>query len=130
MAKPSIPTLFCINAVYGQHAAVCIVSLLVNNPDLSFDIVVVGTEPLGASEDKLKRTVAAFFQLHLEGPMTLGASSGMTLPVQARFITRSIPIRGSGLRISLPPTSIACSISTATWWSVANIAELWNTDLG
>lgn len=55
-----IPTLFCINQTYAQHAAVCIVSLLENNRDLRFEIVVVSTNPLGAAEEKLHQTIERY----------------------------------------------------------------------
>src|ERR1700689_2793501 len=86
MARPSIPTLFCINAAYAQHAGVCIVSLLENNRDSFFEIVVVSTEPLGAGQEKLNRTVSAYDNCTLK-IMHLGASSGMTLPVRALHYT-------------------------------------------
>jgi lipopolysaccharide biosynthesis glycosyltransferase len=128
MAMPSIPTLFCINAVYGQHAAACIVSLLVNNPDLSFDIVIVSTEPLGASEDKLKRTVARFDNCTLK-VMCLDASSGMTLPVRALHYTIDTYTR---LWVA---DFFADDVDRVLYLDsdmvvVAGVGELWNTDLG
>lgn len=128
MPRSSIPTLFCINAVYGQHAAVCIVSLLVNNPKSFFDIVVVSTQPLGAAEEKLKRTVAAFSNCTLK-VMTLGASSGMALPVRALHYTIDTYTRlwvadffGADVdRVLYLDSDMVV---------VANIAALWNTDLG
>src|SRR4029450_1407624 len=37
-----VQLLVCTNSLYLQHVAVCLVSLLVNNPNLFFEIVVVG----------------------------------------------------------------------------------------
>ena len=60
MRSTVIPTLFCINSRYAKHAAVCIVSLLENNPDFFFDLVVVNTGDLGAEAAKLRRTLSAY----------------------------------------------------------------------
>jgi len=128
MARPSVPTLFCINAVYGQHAAACIVSLLVNNPGLFFDIVVVSTEPLGASEAKLKRTVAAYANCTLK-VQCLDASSGLTLPVRALHYTIDTYTR---LWVS---DFFGADVERVLYLDsdmivVGGVAELWNTDLG
>jgi lipopolysaccharide biosynthesis glycosyltransferase len=127
MARPSIPTLFCINASYGQHAAVCIVSLLENNRDSMFDIVVVSTEPLGATAEKLKRSVAPYDNCRLT-TMHLGASSGMTLPVRALHYTMDTYTR---LWVA---EFFGAEVDRVLYLDsdmivVANIAELWNTDV-
>lgn len=128
MPLPSIPTLFCINSAYGQHAAVCIVSLLENNRDRFFEIAVVSTEPLGAAAEKLQRTVRAYDHCSLK-IMHLGASSGMTLPVRALHYTMDTYTRlwvadffGADVdRVLYLDSDMVV---------VANIAELWNTDIG
>jgi lipopolysaccharide biosynthesis glycosyltransferase len=128
MTRPTIPTLFCINATYGQHAAVCIVSLLENNPEAFFEIAVVSTEPLGAAEEKLRRTVGAYENCGLR-VMHLGASSGMTLPVRALHYTMDTYTRlwvadffGADVDYVLYLDSDMVV--------VGNISELWNTDIG
>ena len=57
--------LVCTNALYLQHAVVCLTSLLVNNPDLFFDIVIVRRPLEEIDEDKLRRSLAAFSNLSL-----------------------------------------------------------------
>jgi lipopolysaccharide biosynthesis glycosyltransferase len=52
--------LLCSNALYLQHLAVCLTSLLANNPDLFFDIVVVGRATEELDEAKLRRSLARF----------------------------------------------------------------------
>src|SRR5437868_2980643 len=55
-----VPVLMSTDCRFLQHAAVCLTSLLANNPDLFFDIVIVSrpTEPLDG--DKLRRTLEPF----------------------------------------------------------------------
>jgi len=52
--------LLCTNSLYLQHAAVCLTSLLANNPTLFFDIVIVGRITEALDEDKLRRSLAHF----------------------------------------------------------------------
>lgn len=55
-----VHVLLCVNALYLQHAAVCLTSLLVNNPDLVFDIVVVGRATEDLDRAKLWRSLKRF----------------------------------------------------------------------
>lgn len=55
-----VHTLFCTNALFLQHAAVCMTSLLANNPELFFDIVVVSRPTETLDETKLRRSLAQF----------------------------------------------------------------------
>jgi lipopolysaccharide biosynthesis glycosyltransferase len=59
-AASPVHLLLCSNALYLQHVAVCLTSLLTNNPDLFFDIVVVGRATEELDEDKLRRSLARF----------------------------------------------------------------------
>ena len=52
--------LMCTNAAYLQHAAVCLVSLLSNNLDLMFDIVIVGRASEALDETKVRLSLARF----------------------------------------------------------------------
>ena len=128
MPRPSIPTLFCINAAYAQHAGVCIVSLLENNRDAFFEIVVVSTEPLGAGQEKLERTVRAYDNCTLT-IMHLGASSGMTLPVRALHYTIDTYTR-LWVADFFPDHVDKVLYLDSDMVVVGNIAELWNTELG
>jgi lipopolysaccharide biosynthesis glycosyltransferase len=55
-----VHVLVCTNARYLQHAAVCLTSLLANNSDLFFDIIVVGRASEALEEDKLRRSLGRF----------------------------------------------------------------------
>src|SRR3974390_3144824 len=55
-----VNTLLCTNALFLQHAAVCLVSLLANNPELFFDIVIVAQPAESLEEEKLCRSLARF----------------------------------------------------------------------
>jgi lipopolysaccharide biosynthesis glycosyltransferase len=128
MPKGSIPTLFCINTAYAQHAAVCIISLLENNPESHFEIVVVSTEPLGAAQEKLDRTVRAYDNCTLK-VMQLGASSGMTLPVRALHYTVDTYTR-LWVADFFPDHVDRVLYLDSDMVVVGNIGELWNSDLG
>lgn len=52
--------LLSTNSGFLQHAAVCLASLLANNPELFFDIVVVGRASERLDEDRLRRSLARF----------------------------------------------------------------------
>ncbi len=58
--KLPVNTLICTNALFLQHAAVCLASLLANNPDLFFHIVVVRQASEELDEEKLRRSLARF----------------------------------------------------------------------
>src|SRR6185437_9169144 len=53
-----VQVLVSANAAYLQHVAVCLTSLLVNNPDSAFDLVVVGRTMETLDEDRLRRSLA------------------------------------------------------------------------
>jgi lipopolysaccharide biosynthesis glycosyltransferase len=55
-----VHTLLCTNALFLQHAAVCITSLLANNPNLFFDIVIIHQPAETLEEAKLRRSLAQF----------------------------------------------------------------------
>ena len=80
-ALTRIPVLMCINARYAQHAAVCLVSLLENNRNSFFDIVIVTTASLGGEETKLRESLAS----HGNCTLTLRRFTvppGVNLPVR------------------------------------------------
>jgi lipopolysaccharide biosynthesis glycosyltransferase len=55
-----VSTLICADAAYVQHSAVCLASLLANNPDLFFNIAVVSRVTERLDEDRLRRSLARF----------------------------------------------------------------------
>ena len=60
MTVNRVSTLLCTNAAFLQHAAVCLASLLANNPDLVFDIVIVVQATENIDEEKLRRSLTQF----------------------------------------------------------------------
>ncbi len=122
----SIPTLFCINQRYAQHVAVCIVSLLENNPGSFFDIVVVSTGDLGAEEDKLRRTLAAYHNCTLK--VTRLTNAGIDLPVRAHYSIDNY----TRLWVAdfFPATVSKVLYLDSDMIVVGDIGKLWRTDLG
>lgn len=59
-ASERVHMLLCTNASFLQHAAVCLASVLANNPGLFFNVVVVSQPEENLDEDKLHRSVAQF----------------------------------------------------------------------
>src|ERR1700704_3191870 len=55
-----VPVLMSTDSRFLQHAAVCLTSLLANNPDLVFDIVIVSRPTESLDEEKLRRTLQPF----------------------------------------------------------------------
>lgn len=123
----TIPTLFCINANYTQHAAVCIVSLLENNRDYFFDIVIVTTEPLGPQEDKLRRTVGPYSNCRTK--VALLNAVTQHLPVKAQHYTTDTYSR-LWVAALFPETTGKVLYLDSDMVVVGPIGELWQTDLG
>ena len=124
--RPVVPTLFCINAQYAQHGAVCIVSLLENNPAAFFDIVVVSTGDLGTEEAKLRRTLAAYTNCALK--VTRLTAAGIDLPVRAHYsIDNYTRLWVAGFF----PESVSKVLYLDSDMIVAgDIGPLWRTELG
>lgn len=59
-SRTDVQLLLCSNALYLQHVAVCLTSLLANNADLFFDIVVVARTGDALNEEKLRRSLGLF----------------------------------------------------------------------
>src|SRR5690348_15951731 len=55
-----VPVLMSTDRRFLQHAAVCLTSLLVNNPDLFFDVVIVSRPTESLEEERLRRTLQPF----------------------------------------------------------------------
>jgi lipopolysaccharide biosynthesis glycosyltransferase len=52
--------LLCANALYLQHAGVCLTSILANNPDLFFNVIIVGRATEVLDEEKVRRSLKQF----------------------------------------------------------------------
>jgi lipopolysaccharide biosynthesis glycosyltransferase len=64
-ASDPVNILMCTNALFQQHAAVCLASLLANNPGLFFNVVIVGRMTEELDEEKLRRSLIRFPNLSL-----------------------------------------------------------------
>src|SRR5579871_2811016 len=122
-----IPTLFCINQSYAQHAAVCIASLLANNSDLEFDLVVVSSDELGSAEDRLRRSIEQYknFTLRVvrfEKPLSVA------LPLRGHYSLDTY-VRLWVADFFTPETERILYLDS-DMVVVGSIAELWNTDIG
>jgi lipopolysaccharide biosynthesis glycosyltransferase len=82
-AGSRVHLLLCTNALYLQHAAVCLTSLLANNPDLFFDIVIVARVTEELDEDKLRRSLVRFPN-HLLSFRKFIPPAGRLLPLNPR----------------------------------------------
>jgi lipopolysaccharide biosynthesis glycosyltransferase len=82
-AGQRVATLICVSAEYLQHAAVCLASLLANNPDLLFDIVVVNRPSTEFDADRLRRSLARFPN-HCLSFRTFSPPAEVLLPVNPR----------------------------------------------
>lgn len=65
-AAERVHLLLCTNALFLQHAAVCVASVLANNPDLFFDTVIVSQQHERLDEEKFRRSMASFPNHSLE----------------------------------------------------------------
>lgn len=126
-APSAIPTLFCINAGYARHLAVCIVSLLENNPRAFFDIVIVTTGDLGPEAGKLRRTLAAHAN-HTLRVTRFESEKRLTLPLRAHY---SIDIYTRLWAADLFPEQVDKVLYLDSDMIVAgDIGALWRTELG
>ena len=78
-----VNVLICTNANYLQHVAVCLRSLLENNPELFFNIVVVGRADEDLNEKKLERSLKPSTRFSLTFK-TFTPSADRTLPLNHR----------------------------------------------
>lgn len=60
MSNKHVHLMLATNSGFLQHVGVCLVSLLANNPDLLFDIVIVAQAGEVLDRDRLRRSLAKF----------------------------------------------------------------------
>src|SRR5579885_288398 len=121
--------LLCTNAPFVQHAAVCLTSLLSNNADLFFDIVVVGRAGEALDRERLRRSLARFSNFALSFReftppadllLPLNPTAHYTLDNWTRlWVADFFP--GDVERVLYLDADIVVT---------GSIASLWNTDLG
>jgi lipopolysaccharide biosynthesis glycosyltransferase len=124
----SVNILMCTNALFLQHTAVCLASLLTNNPDFFFDIVIVGRVTEELDEIKLQRSLKRFAN-HSLTFRKFAPPADLLLPlVPGAHYTIDTYTR-IWLGEFFPATADRVLYLDADMVVVGSIAALWNTDL-
>jgi len=120
--------LLCTNTLFLQHAAVCLASVLANNPDMFFEIVLVSQPEEDVDEKKLRRSITQFpnhtltfrkFTIPKEPVLPLIPQSHYTVDTYTRlWISEFFPAEAD--RVLYLDADIVV---------VGSIAPLWNADL-
>ena len=128
-ATASVSILMCTNALFLQHTAVCLASLLSNNPDFFFDIVIVRRVTEDLDEEKLRRSLAGFPNHRLTfQKFTPPADLLLPLIPHAHYTIDTYTRLWLGE--FFPETVDRVLYLDADIVVVGSIAPLWSTDLG
>jgi lipopolysaccharide biosynthesis glycosyltransferase len=121
--------LICTNALFLQHATVCLASLLANNPNFIFDIVIVGRVTEDLDEQKVRRSLA-LFPNHSLTFRKFSPPENLLLPLEARahYTIDTYTRLWLGEFFSAKVDRVL--YLDADIVVVGSIAPLWNTDLG
>lgn len=119
--------LLSTNSLFLQHTAVCLMSLLANNSDLFFDIVVVGRDKEPLDEEKLRRSLVRFPN-HLLRFREFIPPTDILLPLPGDFYTIETWAR-LWVEEYFPPEVDRVLYLDGDIVIVGSIAPLWNTDL-
>lgn len=121
---PLIPILFCCDLNYLQHAAACVASLLDNNSELQFDILIVSAQET-TSIDRMKRSFShnnririRVDQILLPSDLHFPIKSCFTIEAYMRFWIGDL-FHEYDRALYLDPDIIV----------TGTIAELWDTNL-
>lgn len=126
--KRSVATLFCTNAHFLQHVAVCAASLLANNPDLFFDIVIVAQTSEDLDEEKFRRSLAGFPNQRLSfQKFTIPRDLLLPLNPQAHYTLDTYTRLWVG--DFFPASTDRVLYLDADIVVVGPISDLWNVDL-
>jgi lipopolysaccharide biosynthesis glycosyltransferase len=128
MAEKQVNLLLCANALYLQHAAVCLASVLTNNSDLFFNVVIVGRATEVLEEQKLRRSLKRFsnhslsiqkFTPPADRFLPLNPNAHYTLDNWTRLWVEQFFDQGTNRVLYLD-----CDIVV-----IGSLAPLWRTDL-
>jgi lipopolysaccharide biosynthesis glycosyltransferase len=128
-ATASVSILMCTNALFLQHAAVCLVSLLANNPDIFFNIVIVGRVTEDLDEEKLRRSLVGFSN-YLLTFQKFAPPADLLLPLEPHAHYTIDTYTRLWLGEFFPETVDRVLYLDADIVVVGSIAPLWSTDLG
>ncbi|MBV9481331.1 MAG: glycosyltransferase family 8 protein [Acidobacteria bacterium] len=123
-----INILLCTNALYLQHAAVCLTSLLTNNPLLFFNIVVVGQSAEVLDGQRLRRSLMRFTHHSLSfKKFTFPANVTVPLNPSAHYT------RDNWIRLWVQDF-FSCDVDRVLYLDsdivvIGDVAPLWNLDL-
>jgi len=124
-----VHVLFCTNALFFQHVAVCLTSLLVNNSDLFFDVVIVSRPPEKLDEPKLRQSLAQFSNYSLIfREFTPPADQLLPLIPNTHYTIDTYTRLWAGEFFPQDVTRVL--YLDADMVVVGNIGPLWRTDLG
>ena len=127
-AAAVVNILMCTNALFLQHTAVCLVSLLATNPGFFFNIVIVGRVAETLDEGKLRRSLTRFPN-HRVTFQTFAPPADLRLPlVPGSHYTIDTYTR-IWLGDFFPAEVNRVLYLDADIVVVGDIGELWNTDL-
>jgi lipopolysaccharide biosynthesis glycosyltransferase len=120
--------LFCTNSLFFQHVAVCLTSLLANNADLFFHVVIASRPEEKLDEEKLRRSLTQFpnFSLNfhefappIDQVLPLIPDAHYTIDTYTRLWAGEF----------FPDTVDRVLYLDADMVVVGNVAPLWRTDL-
>jgi lipopolysaccharide biosynthesis glycosyltransferase len=121
--------LLCANAAFLQHATVCLTSILVNNPELFFDVVIVARPEERLERDKLRRSLARYSNYSVTF-REFRPPSDLVLPLNPR-VNYTIDIWTRLWVAEFFPEEVDRVLYLdSDIVVVGSIAALWNTDLG
>lgn len=123
-----VPTLLCTNELFLQHAAVCMASLVENNPGLFFDFV-IGFQPTeNLDADRLRRSLSRFAN-HSLTFRRFAIPSDIILPVMpGTHYTLETYLR-LWVEEFFPPDVERVLYLDSDMVVVGDIAPMWNVDL-
>jgi len=129
MTADGVHLLLCTDARYLQHVAVCLTSLLVNNPHLFIDIVIVRRATEQLDEPKLQRSLARFPNHSLKFRV-FSPPAGRLLPLNPRAHYTVDTWTRLWVEDFFPPDVDRVLYLDGDIVVVGDIAPMWNVDLG
>lgn len=126
-ASTRIAVLMCINARYAQHAGVCLVSLLENNRNSFFDIVIATTEALAGEEAKLRQTLSSY-ENHVLNVIRFTIPPTVNLPITKSRYPVDVYVR-LWVAEFFPRETEKVLYLDADMVVVGDVRGLWNIDL-
>lgn len=122
---PVVPVLYACDANYLPHASACIASLIENNPEFRFRILVVGAQSFGSAQAIFESSFAGNGRADISlRQFAMPTDTHFPLPYHLKVETYirfwiADLFEGLGRALYLDPDMIVCG----------SIAPLWHTDL-